>query len=99
MRCPARAWCYAVHLLFVSARAGYVVDFQHSPRLAVAGDLPAGGRLADNFRNEPWLGFEVVGVYHDPKRAASLLDWAGNFERLIDDAKPREFTMFYIAMS
>jgi putative colanic acid biosynthesis UDP-glucose lipid carrier transferase len=23
--------------------------------------------LLDSFRKEPWLGFEVVGIYHDAK--------------------------------
>lgn len=46
-------------------------------RVAVAGDLPAGQSLLDSFRNEPWLGFEVVGVYHDPKPGGVTSDWAG----------------------
>ncbi|EAW8145572.1 undecaprenyl-phosphate glucose phosphotransferase [Salmonella enterica subsp. enterica] len=68
-------------------------------RVAVAGDLPAGQALLDSFRNEPWLGFEVVGVYHDPKPGGVPADWAGNFEQLIDDAKASRIHNVYIAMS
>ncbi|CGO01900.1 undecaprenyl-phosphate glucose phosphotransferase [Salmonella enterica subsp. enterica serovar Typhi] len=68
-------------------------------RGAVAGDLPAGQALLDSFRNEPWLGFEVVGVYHDPKPGGVSADWAGNFEQLIDDAKASRIHNVYIAMS
>ncbi len=55
--------------------------------------------LLDSFRNEPWLGFEVVGVYHDPKPGGVSADWAGNFEQLIDDAKASRIHNVYIAMS
>ena len=55
--------------------------------VAVAGDLAAGQMLMESFRNQPWLGFEVVGVYHDPKPGGVSNDWAGNLQQLVEDAK------------
>lgn len=68
-------------------------------RVAVAGDLPAGQALLESFRNEPWLGFEVVGVYHDAKPGGVSSDWAGNLRQLVDDAKASRIHNVYIAMS
>ena len=53
--------------------AGWLRNHGYNKRMvAVAGDLAAGQMLMESFRNQPWLGFEVVGVYHDPNRAAFL---------------------------
>ncbi|CBG88932.1 undecaprenyl-phosphate glucose phosphotransferase [Citrobacter rodentium] len=85
---------------FIRFGAGWLRNRGYNKRLvAVAGDLPAGQALLDSFRNEPWLGFEVVGVYHDPKPGGVTSDWAGNFEQLIDDAKASRIHNVYIAMS
>lgn len=85
---------------FIRFGAGWLRNRGYNTRrVAVAGDLPAGQALLDSFRNEPWLGFEVVGVYHDPKPGGVSADWAGNFEQLIDDAKASRIHNVYIAMS
>ncbi len=68
-------------------------------RVAIAGDLPVGQMLLDSFRNEPWLGFEVVGVYHDVSPEGVSADWAGTIEQLIEDAKSGKIHNVYIAMS
>ncbi len=68
-------------------------------RVAVAGDQEVGQALLDSFRDEPWLGFEVVGVYHDPKPGGVSNDWAGNLEQLIEDARAGKIHNIYIAMS
>ncbi|WP_312229210.1 undecaprenyl-phosphate glucose phosphotransferase [Pseudescherichia sp.] len=68
-------------------------------RVAIAGDLPVGQMLLESFRNEPWLGFEVVGVYHDVRPEGVSADWAGNIEQLIEDAKAAKIHNVYIAMS
>lgn len=68
-------------------------------RVAIAGDLPVGQMLLDSFRNEPWLGFEVVGVYHDVSPEGVSADWAGTIEQLIEDAKAAKIHNVYIAMS
>ena len=68
-------------------------------RVAIAGDLPVGQLLLESFRNEPWLGFEVVGVYHDVSPEGVSADWAGTSEQLIEDAKAAKIHNVYIAMS
>ncbi|WP_312268175.1 undecaprenyl-phosphate glucose phosphotransferase [Pseudescherichia sp.] len=68
-------------------------------RVAIAGDLPVGQMLLESFRNEPWLGFEVVGVYHDVSPEGVSADWAGTIEQLIEDAKAAKIHNVYIAMS
>lgn len=52
----------------------------------------------ESFRNQPWLGFEVVGVYHDPKPGGVSNDWAGNLQQLVEDAKSGKIHNVYIAM-
>lgn len=54
--------------------------------------------LIESFRNQPWLGFEVVGVYHDPKPGGVSNDWAGNLQQLVEDAKAGKIHNVYIAM-
>ncbi|ROP62697.1 putative colanic acid biosynthesis UDP-glucose lipid carrier transferase [Enterobacter sp. BIGb0383] len=68
-------------------------------RVAVAGDQPVGQALLNSFREEPWLGFEVVGVYHDAKPGGVSNDWAGNLDQLIEDARAGKIHNVYIAMS
>ena len=64
--------------------AGWLRNRGYNTRfVAVAGDLPVGLNLLDSFRNEPWLGLEVVGVYHDAKPGGVPSEWAGNFAQLI----------------
>ncbi|MEK0169514.1 MULTISPECIES: undecaprenyl-phosphate glucose phosphotransferase [Pseudescherichia] len=68
-------------------------------RVAIAGDLPVGQMLLESFRNEPWLGFEVVGVYHDVGPEGVSAEWAGTIAQLIEDAKAAKIHNVYIAMS
>ncbi len=68
-------------------------------RVAIAGDLPVGQMLLESFRNEPWLGFEVVGVYHDVGPEGVSADWTGTIAQLIEDAKAAKIHNVYIAMS
>ena len=65
---------------------------------AVAGDLPVGQALLDSFRKEPWLGFEVVGVYNDAKPGGVTADWAGNYQQLIEDARTGKIHNVYLAL-
>ncbi|MGL4726218.1 MAG: undecaprenyl-phosphate glucose phosphotransferase [Scandinavium sp.] len=67
--------------------------------VAVAGDMPAGQALLDSFRNQPWLGFDVLGSYHDAKPGGVTADWAGNYEQLLDDARGGKIHNVYIALS
>ena len=84
---------------FIRYGAGWLRNRGYNTRrVAVAGDLPAGQMLLDSFRHEPWLGFEVAGIYHDLSRKNSR-DWAGNLQQLVDDAKASRIHNVYIAMS
>ena len=79
--------------------AGWLRNRGYNRRfVAVAGDLPVGQVLLDSFRKEPWLGFEVVGVYHDAKPGGVPSDWAGSYEQLIEDAKAGKIHNVYIAL-
>ncbi len=49
-----------------------------------------------DFRNQPWLGFEVVGVYHDRNRVAFLTTGRGNLQQLVEDAKAGKIHNVYI---
>ncbi len=51
---------------FIRFGAGWLRNMGYNTRrIAIAGSLPVGRTLASSFRNEPWLGFEVTGVYDD----------------------------------
>ncbi len=80
--------------------AGWLRNLGYNTRrVAVAGDMPMGQELLEGFRNEPWLGFDVVGVYHDPQPGGITTGWAGNLEQLVEDAKSGKIHNVYIAMS
>lgn len=80
--------------------AGWLRNLGYNTRrVAIAGTLPAGLELAESFRNEPWLGFEVMGVYHDPLPDGVPPQWAGTTEQLVEDAKAGKIHNVYIAMS
>ncbi|MTD42693.1 undecaprenyl-phosphate glucose phosphotransferase [Erwinia sp. CPCC 100877] len=68
-------------------------------RVAIAGTLPVGVELMESFRKEPWLGFEVMGIYHDPHPGGVPPSWAGNFEQLVEDARAGKIHNVYIAMA
>ena len=85
---------------FIRYGAGWLRNRGYNTRrVAVAGDLPAGQMLLESFRHEPWLGFEVAGIYHDPIPGKNSRDWAGNLQQLVDDAKASRIHNVYIAMS
>lgn len=68
--------------------------------IAIAGSMPAGLTLAKSFQEEPWLGFVVVGLYDDEVRTSiEGIDYIGNYQRLIFDAKAGKLDRIYIAMS
>ncbi|MBU4682996.1 undecaprenyl-phosphate glucose phosphotransferase [Cedecea davisae] len=68
-------------------------------RVAIAGSLPVGQILAQSFNNEPWLGFKVLGVYDDEPPAGGLINYVGNFDSLVADARSGEIDKVYIAMA
>ncbi|MRS15067.1 undecaprenyl-phosphate glucose phosphotransferase [Enterobacteriaceae bacterium RIT691] len=85
---------------FIRFGVGWLRNRGYNVRyVAVAGDLPAGQVLLNSFRNQPWLGFEVVGSYHTPKPGGVDTDWAGNYDQLLDDARAGKIHNVYIALS
>jgi len=82
--------------IFIRVAAGWLRNRGYNTRrVAVAGDLPAGKMLLESFRNQPWLGYEVVGVYHDAPGAKAV----GDYQQLIDDARAGKIHNVYIALS
>lgn len=69
-------------------------------RVAVVGTMPAGINLITSFIDEPWMGFVVVGVYDEkPLEGSGEIKYAGDFDKLIDDAREGKLDRIYIAMS
>ena len=67
--------------------------------IAFAGNMQAGINLANDFINQPWLGFRVVGIY-DNKILSSLgkINYGGNFDTLIEHAKCGKIDRVFISM-
>ncbi|HHY0849920.1 TPA: undecaprenyl-phosphate glucose phosphotransferase [Raoultella ornithinolytica] len=82
----------------VGARVVRVLGY-NTRRIAIAGSMPVGINLAKSFIDEPWLGFAVVGVYDDKKIVSEDIEYKGNFEQLIIDAKAGKLDRIYLAMS
>ncbi|MGC5075108.1 exopolysaccharide biosynthesis polyprenyl glycosylphosphotransferase, partial [Escherichia coli] len=71
-------------------------------RVAVVGSLPAGINLLKSFIEQPWLGFVVKGIYDNIKLDSVEYDnvpYAGNIDKLIQEAREGEIDRIYIAMS
>lgn len=69
-------------------------------RIAIAGSMPVGINLARSFIDAPWLGFIVVGIYdRDKIYTSDEIEYKGDFNKLICDAKAGVIDRIYIAMS
>ncbi|QRF14185.1 undecaprenyl-phosphate glucose phosphotransferase [Klebsiella africana] len=76
-------------------RLGY-----NTRRVAVVGSLPAGINLLKGFAEEPWMGFIVLGYYNsEPLTSVSDINYCGNFDKLIIDARDGKIDRIYIAMN
>lgn len=76
-------------------RLGY-----NTRRVAVVGSLPAGINLLKSFAEEPWMGFIVLGYYNsEPLTSVSDINFCGNFDKLIIDARDGKIDRIYIAMN
>lgn len=95
--------CIGVTICRISIRAGARVIRNlgyNTRRIAIAGSMPVGINLAKSFVDEPWLGFIVVGIYDDSNIFSSTeIEYKGNLEQLIFDAKAGKLDRIYIAMS
>ncbi|HBR1319106.1 TPA: undecaprenyl-phosphate glucose phosphotransferase [Klebsiella quasipneumoniae subsp. quasipneumoniae] len=68
-------------------------------RVAVVGSTPVGINLLNGFNDEPWLGFIVLGIYDDNKiDDYKGIPYAGNIDKLVQDAKDGKIDRIYIAL-
>lgn len=99
-------WYFVVVLGFVLCRssirmgAGFLRKLGYNTRnVAVVGFTPAGMNLLKGFIDEPWLGFNVKGVYeekHNPKYTD--VTYGGTLAELVKDAKDGKIDRVYIAL-
>ncbi|HAT1645609.1 TPA: undecaprenyl-phosphate glucose phosphotransferase [Raoultella planticola] len=100
-------WYFIVSLGFVFCRSlirflsGLLRKFGYNTRrVALAGSMPAGVNLIKSFTDEPWLGFIVKGIYDDDFcEAKDGIEYIGNFDMLVQDAREGKLDRIYIAMS
>ena len=80
--------------------AGTVRNFGYNTRkVAVAGSMPIGVKLLKSFKDEPWLGFIVEGIYDDVRSYNdSEIKYSGNLDKLVEDARQGRLDYVYIAM-
>ncbi|MGQ6049668.1 undecaprenyl-phosphate glucose phosphotransferase [Serratia sp. IR-2025] len=68
-------------------------------KVAVAGSMPIGVRLLKNFKEEPWLGFIVEGIYDDVQsHNDNEIKYCGDLDKLVEDARQGRLDYVYIAM-
>lgn len=85
--------------LLIRAGAGWLRRQGINTRnVAIVGDLPEGRVLADTFRNQPWLGLHVSGMYDDPARTPCSAGCAGDLDQLIAAARAGQIHNVYIAL-
>lgn len=100
-------WYLIVSLGFIFCRSlirflsGLLRKFGYNTRrVALAGSMPAGVNLIKSFTDEPWLGFIVKGIYDDDfYEAKDGIEYIGNFDMLVQDAREGKLDRIYIAMS
>ncbi|CAI0797524.1 Putative colanic biosynthesis UDP-glucose lipid carrier transferase [Serratia grimesii] len=100
-------WYLSVCLGFMFCRsairflAGLVRNLGYNTRrVAVAGSMPIGIKLLRSFKDDPWLGFVVEGVYDDAQSFNdSEIKYSGSLDKLVDDARQGRIDYVYIAMN
>ncbi|EIY2678217.1 undecaprenyl-phosphate glucose phosphotransferase [Raoultella planticola] len=67
--------------------------------VAIAGTQETGLSLLRSFRQEAWLGFNVVGIYDDDLVSTEVdLNYVGTLKDLVSDAKDGKLDRIYLAM-
>ncbi|HBS5599682.1 TPA: undecaprenyl-phosphate glucose phosphotransferase, partial [Klebsiella pneumoniae] len=91
---------FVVTRSLIRALAGFFRRIGYNKRrVAFAGSLPAGISLLETFRKQPWLGFEVKGIYEDSFSGTYDLElYAGKISDLINEARKGTIDRIYIAM-
>lgn len=71
--------------------------------VAIVGNMPIGVSLANSFINAPWMGLNVVGLYSDvaneSRSDAANINYCGNLDQLLVDAREGKLDKIYIAMA
>ena len=94
--------CFGVIICRMSIRAGarFIRTLGYNTRrIAIAGSMPVAINLAKSFIDEPWLGFVVVGIYDNKIVKNNEIEYKGDFDKLVIDAKAGELDRIYLAMS
>lgn len=99
-------WYLAVCVGFTFCRsairflAGLVRNLGYNTRrVAVAGSMPIGARLLKGFKDDPWLGFVVEGIYDDIQSISdNEIKYCGSLDKLVEDARKGRLDYIYIAM-
>lgn len=94
--------CLGVVICRMSIRAGarFIRTLGYNTRrIAIAGSMTVAINLAKSFIDEPWLGFVVVGIYDNKIVKNNEIEYKGDFNKLIVDAKAGELDRIYLAMS
>lgn len=91
---------FVVTRSLIRALAGFFRRIGYNKRrVAFAGSLPAGISLLETFRKQPWLGFEVKGIYEDSFSGTYDLElYVGKISDLINEARKGTIDRIYIAM-
>ncbi|HBR1047230.1 TPA: undecaprenyl-phosphate glucose phosphotransferase [Klebsiella pneumoniae] len=94
--------CFGILFCRVGIRyaSGVCRRFGYNTRnVAIAGSQDIGFSLMKAFKEESWMGFNVVGVYDDhTERKHSEVPYVGNFNDLICDARSGKLDRIYLAM-
>lgn len=94
--------CFGVIICRMSIRVGarFIRTLGYNTRrIAIAGSMPVAINLAKSFIDEPWLGFVVVGIYDNKIVKNNEIEYKGDFDKLVIDAKAGELDRIYLAMS
>ncbi|AUU07077.1 undecaprenyl-phosphate glucose phosphotransferase [Raoultella planticola] len=100
-------WYFIVCVGFIICRSairlasGMLRKLGYNTRtVAVVGSMPVGINLLKGFQQEPWLGLIVKGIYDDiPASNYDGVPYAGNIEKLVEEARAGKIERIYIAMA
>jgi len=72
--------------------------------VAIVGNMPIGVTLANSFIRAPWMGLNVLGLYSDVANEVAEgsdenIEYCGNLEKLVSDAREGKIDKIYIAMA
>lgn len=81
-------------MLSILRKMGY-----NTRTVALVGSMPAGISLIESFIKEPWMGFIVNGIYDERDGNYTNINYLGDYQCLIRDAKAGKIDRIYIALT